>query len=233
VQKDFNPQDIANTFWALASLGVQPGKQLEDALNQQAIVVQHEFNSQNIANLLWALATLGLLPNKQLVSALTAEALVRKDLNPQDISNSLWAFTTLGIQPDTKLVAMMTDAWIVSGNFKSQDIGNMLWAACFLSIHSPTAACQLIRVLAPHHNTITLDDIQKCNFHYLNQLHQFFVACGVDESLRTGLPVSILALKETLGPACHQAFVNEDTKPSKSQQQVSQTLRGMGLFVTG
>jgi len=62
-------------------------------------------------------------------------------------------------------------------------------------------------------------------------MHQFVVACDVDEGLRAGVPASILALKETLGPGCHAAFVRRSKTVSRSQQQVRQTLQGMHLWV--
>jgi hypothetical protein len=48
------------------------------------------------------------------------------------------------------------------------------------------------------------------------------------------LPVSIYALKTDLGPvqpACKAVFLAAPAHPSASQQQVSDTLRGMGLSV--
>ena len=42
------------------------------------------------------------------------------------------------------------------------------------------------------------------------------------------LPASIYALKDGLGPACKAAFLAGPAQPSASQQQVSDTLRGMG-----
>jgi hypothetical protein len=62
-------------------------------------------------------------------------------------------------------------------------------------------------------------------------LHQFFVACEVDEAMRAGIPASILALKDTMGPACRAAFERQATQASASQQQVSKALRRMRLSV--
>jgi hypothetical protein len=63
------------------------------------------------------------------------------------------------------------------------------------------------------------------------QVHQFFIACDIEESLGLRLPASIHALKVDLGPACKSAFFTAPAQPSASQQQVSDTLRGMGLWV--
>jgi hypothetical protein len=62
-------------------------------------------------------------------------------------------------------------------------------------------------------------------------VHLFFITCGIEESLGLRLPASIYALKADLGPACKVAFLAAPAQPSASQQQVSDTLRGMGLSV--
>jgi hypothetical protein len=65
----------------------------------------------------------------------------------------------------------------------------------------------------------------------LCQLHQFFISCDTIEGLHADLPVSAQTLKEKLGPSCKAALIGEPVHPSASQQQVSDTLRGMGLSV--
>jgi hypothetical protein len=66
---------------------------------------------------------------------------------------------------------------------------------------------------------------------HLRQVHQFFIACDIEESLGMRLPASIYALKADLGPACKGVFFAAPAHPSASQQQVSNTLRGMALSV--
>jgi hypothetical protein len=51
------------------------------------------------------------------------------------------------------------------------------------------------------------------------------------EVLHADLSVSIQTLKEKLGSSCQSAFVGVPVHPSVSQQQVSDTLRGMSLSV--
>ena len=40
-----------------------------------------------------------------------------------------------------------------------------------------------------------------------------------------------MTLKDTIGPLCKEAFIGQPVRPSASQQQVSDTLRGMDLSV--
>jgi hypothetical protein len=65
----------------------------------------------------------------------------------------------------------------------------------------------------------------------LRQLHQFFISCDMTEDMNADLSFSVQTLKEKLGPSCQAAFIGVPVHPSASQQQVSDTLRGMGLSV--
>ena len=51
------------------------------------------------------------------------------------------------------------------------------------------------------------------------------------EGLHADIAVSVQTLKEKLGLSCQAAFIGIPVHPSTSQQQVSDTLRGMGLTV--
>jgi len=231
LQDDLNSQDIANMLWAFATLGRQPDEKLMAGLTARAVEVQGDFNPQEIANTLWAFATLGLQPSKVLLGGLSMRALVLwNDLNPQSIANMMWAFAKLGIQPDEKLMVGLTArAAKVQGNFNPQEIANILWAVCFLSIRSPAVVSRLVHALELQ--ILSLATARVLDPQFQRQLHQFFVACNVDEGLRAGVPATILALRETVGPGCHAAFVEQVTQASRSQQQVSETLRGMRLSV--
>ncbi len=80
---------------------------------------------------------------------------------------------------------------------------------------------------------LCLPVLSALDFHddHLSQLHQFFIACDMQEALDLGMPVSVLALKDKLGPSCKAAFIGHPIKESATQQQVSDILRGMGLSV--
>ena len=231
VQGGFNPQDIANMLWAFATLGRQPEDALLARLTARALEVQVGFKPQNIANTLWSFATLGRQPEDALIVMLTTRALeVQGSFDPQNIANTLWAFATLARQPKDALLAGLTArALEVQGAFNPQNIVNTLWAVCFLSIESPHMACRLVCALEPR--IAALAAVLPLDVESQRQVHQFVVACHVDQGLRAGMPASILALKETLGPVCHAAFVRGSKTVSKSQQQVRQTLQGMHLWV--
>ena len=61
----------------------------------------------------------------------------------------------------------------------------------------------------------------------LCEIHQFFIWCDLVE----GIPVSFLVFKQKLGSSFKAAFFEQPVYPSVTQQQVSDTLWGMGLSV--
>ena len=50
----FNPQEVANTLWALATMGEKPERELVGALLRRARDTAEAFKPQNVANTLWA-----------------------------------------------------------------------------------------------------------------------------------------------------------------------------------
>ena len=72
-----------------------------------------------------------------------------------------------------------------------------------------------------------LGDAACFNAVQLCQIHQFLVCCRVEPRLRLEAINDMWALKET----CRQAFESTKTVPSAMQQQVSETLRRMGMSV--
>ena len=74
---------------------------------------------------------------------------------------------------------------------------------------------------------VTLGTVACFNTAQLRQVHQFFVGCSVEPRLRMEAINDMGALKET----CREAFECTKTDQSVTQQQVSETLRHMGLSV--
>eukprot|EP00434_Breviolum_minutum_P042960 symbB.v1.2.038261.t1/scaffold5898.1/size44610/2 len=57
--KDLIPQDLANTAWSFATLGL-PDSRLLDQILLEVISKVNDFTTQNLANTAWAYAKLGL-----------------------------------------------------------------------------------------------------------------------------------------------------------------------------
>jgi hypothetical protein len=113
----------------------------------------------------------------------------------------------------------------ISGEFNSQNVANTLWSMSFFCIQFNLSVrfCCSFSCSFP---SMDFDD-QKS----LCQLHQVFISCDILEGLHADFSVSVQTLKEKLGPSCRAAFIGVPVHPSASQQQVSDTLRGMGLSV--
>ena len=62
ISGEFNSQDVANTLWAFATMGMKPGERMMGQLERRAEAISGEFNSQAVANTLWAFATMGTKP---------------------------------------------------------------------------------------------------------------------------------------------------------------------------
>jgi hypothetical protein len=55
----FNAQGVANTLWAYATMGREPGAGVMQGLEGRAEALAGTFNTQDLANKLWAYATMG------------------------------------------------------------------------------------------------------------------------------------------------------------------------------
>jgi hypothetical protein len=55
----FKGRNIANTLWAMAKMGHNPGQEFFQAMVKQSIKRIKDFNAQNLANTLWAFASIG------------------------------------------------------------------------------------------------------------------------------------------------------------------------------
>lgn len=94
---DYNVQSLANTAWAVATLGIfnQP---LMDAISKEAIRKISDCEAQNLSNIAWAFATLG-LHNVPLLEAISAAAIANiSAFNCQSFSTFFWSFSRLGSQ---------------------------------------------------------------------------------------------------------------------------------------
>jgi hypothetical protein len=129
----FNPQDLANTAWAFATLGIK-NDPLFGALAQEASKQVSHFIPQALANAAWAFATLG-IKNDQLFSALAQEASKQISLfNPQALANTAWAFATLGIKNDPLFGALAQEAAKQISHFNPQGLANTAWAFATIGI---------------------------------------------------------------------------------------------------
>ncbi len=123
------------------------------------------------------------------------------------------------------------EAIAISGEFNSQDLANTLLSMCFFCTLDSDLDCGFLSFVVSVASRRGSQFFAGLNAQRRCQLHQFFIACDIEESLGLRLLDSIYALKVDLGPACKEVFHAAHAQPSTNQQQVSDTLRGMGLWV--
>ena len=88
----FTSRELANTLWALARMGHNPGETFMSAFLYRAEEELPSFNSQDLANTLWALARMGHNPGEMFMSAFLDRAETElPSFNSQSLTNILWA----------------------------------------------------------------------------------------------------------------------------------------------
>ena len=105
VSAQFNSQGVANTVWALATMGREPEERMMLALERRAEAVSGEFNAQEIANTIWALATMVRKPDERMMLALERRMEQNMtDFSNHNIANVIWAMSYFHIHPPRALV---------------------------------------------------------------------------------------------------------------------------------
>ena len=157
------------------------------------LVVRGDFKSQNIAKTLWAFVTLGLQPREELVGGLQVQAVAVGRLHLPGHCKP-----AMGIC-DAKATAQRGAGggadgagYGCAGKFYFPEhcqhfVGSMLPQHPLARRGVPTDTC----LGAPDQCPCCQSSL---DFRAQHQLHQYFVACEVDEAMRAGIPASILAL---------------------------------------
>jgi hypothetical protein len=134
-------QALANTLWALATLGQRPPlsylKRL--LLHAEAAASRGFLNPQGIAMSLWGLAALGVVPQASCMAALQAAAQQQLPaMTPQGLSSTLWALAVLERPPSKAWLAAFWPACrALLPHMTSQGLVSCLWASARLRLQPP------------------------------------------------------------------------------------------------
>ncbi|KAJ1459184.1 hypothetical protein M885DRAFT_595957, partial [Pelagophyceae sp. CCMP2097] len=91
----FNPQELANTVWAYATVRVK-APALFEAVAAEAHIKIATSNPQELSNTVWAYATAGIAA-PALFEAVAAESSKKiAAFTPQALANTVWAYSTAG-----------------------------------------------------------------------------------------------------------------------------------------
>ena len=152
-------QAIANTLWALGTLGVVPDAQVLAALHTMAARLAPSMKSQGVSNTLLGLAKLGQPAGdalqRELLAAVQRQAESRS-MNAQEVANCLWALSKLswcrpGAPAVPAVAALHAAARGCAADMTSQGVSNTLLALARL--RSPVGdALQATLLLAIERN---------------------------------------------------------------------------------
>jgi hypothetical protein len=112
--KDLNPQEAANSLWAIAKLGVTD-QHVISTLSQACVARVRDFNPQNAAIScisIWAVATLGVTDARVILSLSDACVNLVRDFNPQEAAINI--FTNLFLQPATRCLCYTNSSLLLS-----------------------------------------------------------------------------------------------------------------------
>ena len=211
----FDPQALSNTVWSYATAGENNPKlfkKVGDHIVQ--IPSLNEFKPQHLSNILWAFATAG-ESHPQLFKKLTDEAIKRQhEFTPQQIANFLWAFATNG-QVDEHLFSSLVPS--VKANldvYTAQGLVNIAWAYSVANVDASS-------VFNEEFTDACLRKENSFNVENLSQLHQWQLW---QDEIKSGV-----SLPSSLEKRCYEAFVSQEIKQSKLQDDVISNLSSIGL----
>jgi hypothetical protein len=241
VAGSFKANGVANTLWAYATMGQNPGAGVMRELEGRAEALAGTFNAQHLANTLWAYATMGREPGAGLMLKLEGQAeAVAGTFNAQNLANTLWAYATIGREPGAGMMRELEGrAEALAGTLSARDVANTLWAyGVFSILRAPLEGRRWVQTvmerLVPMGNASSFNTAELC------QIHQFFVSCSFkpwfQDEVWWNEVMDMESFKEDMESfkeTCRLAFEGRSslTSVSASQQQVSETLRQMGLSV--
>jgi len=145
--KNFTPQAMTNSLWALAVLEYHPGFTFLRTFEWNMLKKMESFSAQNLANFMWACGSLGYRPNPRLLHAVAADVLKKlPHFTSQGLTNVLWSFAVIR-RSGGDVNACISPQWIdrVSAEvhssltlFSMQGLANLYWAYATLG-HVPSS----------------------------------------------------------------------------------------------
>ena len=134
-RKEFKPQNVSNTIWALATLNYHGASTFINLLLRESETKLRDFDPQELSNTIWALATLNYKDGYSFIKLMLREAETRlRDFDCLDLSNFIWALATLGISDESPFTVMfLKSAELKLRVFDLQNLACILWALATLN----------------------------------------------------------------------------------------------------
>lgn len=131
-----NLQDISNSVWACATLGLQCSN-LFAGLDGCTEKILEEGDPQHISNTVWACATLGVQSPKLFAELDQYSKKILDGGTSQAISNTVWACATLGVQCPKLFERLDRCSERILDGGTYQAIANIVWSCATLGVPSP------------------------------------------------------------------------------------------------
>ncbi|KAG1673213.1 hypothetical protein FOA52_013093 [Chlamydomonas sp. UWO 241] len=246
--RTFKPQELANTAWALATLG-HADVDFVAALMEAAKPQLRNFTPQALANTVWAFATLGHADGAFMASLLKAAEPQLRDFTPRNLVNTVWALATLGHTDDAFMAALLKAATLQLREFTPQNLANLAWALAALGHADGAFMAALLKAATPQMRNFNPQDVANTAWALaaLDHADDAFMAALLQQAAgmvrdlacaenRTQLFLCMLWLKDQqsdvavpaqLSAACKRAWMEErsDALPSRVQLEVLAVVR--------
>ena len=216
----FQPQALANTAWAFASVG-HLSPELFDAISETATPKLRSFNPQALANTAWAFATVG-HSSPELFDAISETAIPKlRSFNPQGVANKAWAFATVGHSSPELFDALSETAMPKLGSFNPQALANMAWAFAVLN-SALTLISQIFNEICKQYQ----QDQSMFSREELCQLHQALLWSAAERDAN-------LSISKHLKEKCYEAFTTLSSQlcTSRLQTNTAETFRSLDYDV--
>jgi len=212
---NFNGQDCSNTVWAYATLNEQHPKLFEKVGDHiVSLDSLDEFWSQALSNIVFAFAKAG-ESHPQLFKKLANETIKRQhEFEEQHIANFLWAYATNGQVNKHLFSSLVSTVQQNLDKYTAQGLSNVAWAYSVANVNASS-------VFNEEFINACLEKEYEFIPEALTQLHQWQLW---QDEIKSGV-----SLPPSLKKRCYEAFVLEEPRPSKLQDDVISSLSSMGL----
>ena len=219
----FKPQELSNILLAYAKTGEEHSGLFQKVANHIVKLDSlRQFNEQDVSNTVWAFAKANEshpLMFKQLADHIIALTKSGRFNDEQGLSNTVWAYATNGLIDyhlgmPSLFSSLEHTAKANLDKFTAQGLANVAWAYSVANVDAPS-------VFNNDFINACLNKEDDFTPEALAQLHQWQLW---QNELKSGL-----TLPESFQKKCYDAFISQDLRQSRFQDDVVSSLSSMGL----
>ena len=218
----FKPQELSNILLAYAKAGEEYPGLFEKVANHIVMGrLESRFNEQDVSNTVWAFAKVN---ESHRLMFILADHIITLNKSgrfsdEQGFSNTVWAYATNGLidhhlDMPSLFSSLEHTAKENLDKFTHHGLANVAWAYSVANVDAPSVFNnEFINACLRKEDEFTSDG--------LSQLHQWQLW---QEEIK-----SDISLPSSLQKRCYEAFVSQEVKPSKLQDDIVSILSSIGL----